>query len=63
MTLRIVPMPSPNFNARPEGQAAEMLVLHYTGMPDARGALAILTDGTREKRVSAHYTLDEDGTA
>lgn len=63
MTLRIVPMPSPNFNARPEGQAAEMLVLHYTGMPDARGALAILTDGAREKRVSAHYTLDEDGTA
>ena len=62
MTLRLVPMPSPNFNARPEGQAAEMLVLHYTGMPDAASALEILTDGAREKRVSAHYTLDEDGT-
>ena len=62
MRLKIVPMPSPNFNARPEGQPVDMLVLHYTGMPDAKGALDILTDGTREKRVSSHYTLDVDGT-
>lgn len=62
MTPKIVAMPSPNFNERPAGQAIDMLVLHYTGMPDAKGALDILTNGTREKRVSAHYTLDEDGT-
>ncbi|BCW88736.1 N-acetylmuramoyl-L-alanine amidase AmiD [Alphaproteobacteria bacterium SO-S41] len=60
MTLKIVALPSPNFNERPG--PVDMLVLHYTGMPSAKGALDILTDGTREKRVSAHYTLDRDGT-
>ena len=60
MTFRVVSLPSPNFNERPG--PVDMLVLHYTGMPSAKGALDILTDGTREKRVSAHYTLDEDGT-
>ena len=36
-----------------------MLVLHYTGMPDAASALARLRDP--ESRVSAHYLVDEDG--
>lgn len=58
---KIVERPSPNFNERPAGQAIDMLVLHYTGMPDAESAIRILIDGAREKRVSAHYTLDENG--
>lgn len=62
MTLKIVQRPSPNFNERPDGVAIDMLVLHYTGMPDAEGAMRLLTDGASAKRVSAHYTLDEDGT-
>jgi N-acetylmuramoyl-L-alanine amidase len=37
-----------------------MLVLHYTGMKDARSALTRLCDP--EARVSAHYMIDEDGT-
>ncbi len=62
MKLRVVDMPSPNFNDRPEGARIDTLVLHYTGLPTAKEALDILTDGVRERRVSAHYTLDEDGT-
>ncbi len=37
-----------------------MLVLHYTGMQSAAAALERLCDA--EARVSAHYTIDEDGT-
>ena len=37
-----------------------MLVLHYTGMVSAQAALARLCDS--EAKVSAHYTVDEDGT-
>ncbi|MEO5972209.1 MAG: N-acetylmuramoyl-L-alanine amidase, partial [Sphingomicrobium sp.] len=37
-----------------------MIVLHYTGMPDAAGALDRLT--SPEAKVSAHYCVDEDGT-
>lgn len=56
----IVDRPSPNFNARREGAPVDMLLLHYTGMPTAEGALARLCDP--EAKVSAHYTIDEDGT-
>ncbi|WP_084536759.1 N-acetylmuramoyl-L-alanine amidase [Azospirillum halopraeferens] len=38
----------------------ELLVLHYTGMPTAAAALARLCDPA--SGVSAHYTVDEDGT-
>ena len=62
MTPKIVSRPSPNFNERPDGVTASILVLHYTGMPTAEGAMALLTDPDAMKRVSAHYTLDEDGT-
>jgi len=51
--------PSPNFNARPDGQQVDMLVLHYTNMPTAELALARLCDPAAE--VSAHYLIDEDG--
>jgi len=62
VTPRIVQRPSPNFNERPAGVTPSILVLHYTGMPTAEGAMALLTDPDAVKRVSAHYTLDEDGT-
>ena len=52
--------PSPNCDARPDGRAIDMLILHYTGMESAAAALARLCDA--EARVSAHYMIDEDGT-
>ena len=51
--------PSPNFNDRPEGQPVDMLVIHYTGMENARAALERLCDPAAE--VSAHYLIEEDG--
>ncbi len=55
-----VSRPSPNHGPRPAGVGAELLVLHYTGMSDAASALARLCDPAAQ--VSAHYTVDEDGT-
>ena len=55
----ITQRPSPNFDSR-DGQAIDMLVLHYTGMPTAREALDRLCDA--QAKVSAHYVVDEDGT-
>jgi N-acetylmuramoyl-L-alanine amidase len=55
----IVERPSPNFNER-GGAPVDILLLHYTGMPTAAGALARLCDPAA--KVSAHYTIDEDGT-
>ena len=52
--------PSPNHDARPPGCAIDTLILHYTGMPSARAALARLCDPAA--RVSAHYLIDEDGS-
>ncbi len=49
--------PSPNFDSR--ALPVSMVVLHYTGMPDAAGALARLTDPAA--KVSAHYVVAEDG--
>jgi N-acetylmuramoyl-L-alanine amidase len=49
---------SPNHDDR-GGTAIDMLVLHYTGMPTGRAALTRLCDPAA--RVSAHYTVDEDG--
>jgi N-acetylmuramoyl-L-alanine amidase len=51
---------SPNWDERPAGAGPELLVLHYTGMPTAEGALDRLCDPAA--RVSAHYLIDEDGT-
>lgn len=51
--------PSPNHDARPPGQAVELLVLHYTGMPTGAEALARLRDPTA--KVSAHWLVEEDG--
>jgi N-acetylmuramoyl-L-alanine amidase len=52
-------IPSANHGDRAKDRATDMIVLHYTGMPDAEGALARLcTAGTD---VSAHYVVLEDG--
>jgi N-acetylmuramoyl-L-alanine amidase len=59
--VNIVDLPSPNHAPRPAGTAVDVLVLHYTELP-LKESLAILCDGTREHRVSAHYVLAEDGT-
>ena len=50
--------PSPNFDAR--RAPPDMLVLHYTGMESAQGAVARLSDPL--SKVSAHYVVDEDGS-
>src|SRR5581483_4381868 len=52
-------IPSPNYGERNKGRAPDMILLHYTGMPDVEGAIARLcTSGTE---VSAHYIVLEDG--
>ncbi len=50
--------PSPNWDERQ--LPVSMVVLHYTGMPDAAGALERMCDAAA--KVSAHYMIDEDGT-
>ena len=51
-------MASPNHGDR-RGQRPELVVLHYTGMPDAASAHARLCDPAAE--VSAHWLIDETG--
>ena len=52
-------IPSANFGERNKGRVPDMILLHYTGMPDVQGAIAQLcTAGTD---VSAHYIVLEDG--
>jgi len=55
--MTIIDSPSPNWDART--LPVSMIVLHYTGMPDAAGALARLRD--QAAKVSCHYLVDEDG--
>lgn len=59
MALDLNERPSPNWDERPEGRAIDMLVLHYTGMADAAGALARLSDPAA--KASAHYLVEEEG--
>jgi N-acetyl-anhydromuramyl-L-alanine amidase AmpD len=51
--------PSPNFGPRRDGAVPDMVVLHYTGMDTAEGAIERLADPASE--VSAHYLVDLDG--
>jgi N-acetylmuramoyl-L-alanine amidase len=57
--MRRIDRPSPNHDVR-DGAAIDTLVLHYTGMPSAAAAIDRLCDPAA--KVSAHYTIDEDGT-
>jgi N-acetylmuramoyl-L-alanine amidase len=50
---------SPNQGERVGVAAPDMIVLHYTGMETAEGALARLVDPASE--VSTHYFVHEDG--
>jgi N-acetylmuramoyl-L-alanine amidase len=56
--LSFIETPSPNFDER--DLPVSMIVLHYTGMQDARSAIDRLVDP--EAKVSAHYLVAEDGT-
>jgi len=51
--------PSPNHGERRDARRPDMLLLHYTGMPTAAGALSRLCDPT--SGVSSHYLVLEDG--
>ena len=51
--------PSPNCGERKDDRAPDMLILHYTGMPTAQGALDWLC--SEESQVSSHYFIDEAG--
>ena len=52
-------IPSANYGERDKGRLPDMIVLHYTGMPDVEGAIARLC--TTGSDVSAHYIVLEDG--
>jgi N-acetylmuramoyl-L-alanine amidase len=60
--VNVVDWPSPNSAPRADGTVVDTLVLHYTELP-LQDSLDILSDATRQHRVSAHYVLAEDGTA
>ena len=51
--------PSPNHGERKDGRRPDMLILHYTGMPDGGEALQWLASPV--STVSAHYFVFEDG--
>ncbi|TNE35959.1 MAG: N-acetylmuramoyl-L-alanine amidase [Alphaproteobacteria bacterium] len=50
---------SPNFDARPEGQEVDILLMHYTGMRSGEAALERMCSA--QAKVSAHYMVEEDG--
>ncbi len=52
-------VPSPNHGERKDERLPDMILLHYTGMPDAKAALERLT--SRVSQVSSHYLVFEDG--
>jgi len=58
--MECVAAPSPNFDERAKDVPVDILLMHYTGMETGAAAVARLCDPAA--RVSAHYTVDEDGT-
>jgi len=52
-------VPSPNHGERQGGRRPDMILLHYTGMPEAKGALDFLRASASQ--VSCHYFVFEDG--
>lgn len=57
--MKIIDHPSPNFGKRRNGEAPDLIVIHYTAMATAALALERLCDPKAE--VSAHYLIQEDG--
>src|SRR4051812_30114620 len=51
--------PSPNHGERKNGLRPDMVILHYTGMPDEGEALQWLCNPVSQ--VSAHYFVCSDG--
>ncbi len=52
-------VPSPNHDERRDGRPPDIILLHYTGMPDANEALQRLCSPAA--KVSCHYLVFEDG--
>ena len=52
--------PSPNFNDRPNGVEVDTIVLHATVLNSLQEVVDKFADP--ESQVSAHYTIDRDGT-
>ncbi len=52
-------VPSPNQDERRDGRPPDIILLHYTGMPDANEALQRLCSPAA--KVSCHYLVFEDG--
>ncbi len=52
-------VPSPNHGERSGDCRPDMIILHYTGMPEHDGALAWLCNP--DSQVSSHYFVHEDG--
>ena len=50
--MDILQTPSPNFNSR-DGQAVDMLVLHYTGMKSGTSALDRMCEAAAEVSAAA----------
>lgn len=57
--MEIAARPSPNHGDRRASDRVELVVLHYTAMPDAEAAIERLCDPDCE--VSAHYLIAKDG--
>lgn len=57
---RALVQPSPNLGERKDGGEPDMILLHYTGMPDDEQALAWLCDP--QSQVSCHYFVRKDGS-
>src|SRR4029079_1281371 len=52
---------SPNFDARPERMAIDTVVLHATVLDTLHEVIEVFSNP--QSKVSAHYTIDRDGTA
>ena len=52
-------LPSPNHGERRGYSRPDCIILHYTGMPSAAAALALLCDPAAQ--VSSHYVVEETG--
>jgi N-acetylmuramoyl-L-alanine amidase len=57
--LAVKVVPSPNMGERLPPRRPDMIILHYTGMPDAAGAIQWLCNPLSS--VSCHYVVMEDG--